>query len=115
MIEKCDGEILASRLWNEQRLAFQIRGQHKGAYWLSYFRMESGKVSEFERLCQLNDSVLRNLTLKVEPRLVDALVGHALGKVVAPTSDDEKTDTSSDESSEKADDTSEKTAEVEAK
>ena len=33
-----------SRLWDERRLAFPIRGQRKGAYWLTYFRLEAAKV-----------------------------------------------------------------------
>lgn len=80
MIQEFGGEVLASRLWNEQKLAYQINGQRKGAYWLTYFRMESGRVVEFNRACRLNDNVLRNLTLKVEPRLVDPLVAHARGE-----------------------------------
>ena len=80
MVEEFSGEMLASRLWNEQKLAFPINGHRKGAYWLSYFRMESTKVAAFNRACQLNEDVLRNLTLKIDPRLVDALVSHARGE-----------------------------------
>jgi small subunit ribosomal protein S6 len=80
MVDKLDGSMLASRLWNEQKLAYTIRGQRKGTYWLTYFRLSSDRLTEFNRACQLNDHVLRNLTLKVEPRLVEALVAHAQGK-----------------------------------
>lgn len=80
MVEKCGGEMLASRLYNEQKLAYPINGQRKGAYWLSYFRMESTSVAKFNRECKLNNFVLRNLTLKIDPRLVDALVSHASGE-----------------------------------
>jgi small subunit ribosomal protein S6 len=83
MVEEFSGEVLASRLWNEQKLAFPIKGHRKGTYWLSYFRMDSGKIAEFNRACQLNEDVLRNLTLKVDPRLVDALVAHAKGETLA--------------------------------
>ena len=41
MVESCGGEMLASRLWNERELAYPIKGHRKGAYWLSYFKMES--------------------------------------------------------------------------
>jgi small subunit ribosomal protein S6 len=85
MVEDCGGEVLASRLWVEQKLAYPIKGQRKGTYWLSYFRMPSQKVVDFNRACQLNDNILRNLTLKVEPRLVDALVAHARGESAAET------------------------------
>ncbi len=90
MIEEFGGEILASRLWNEQRLAYPIEGHRKGAYWLTYFRMQTEKVVDFNRACRLNENVLRNLTLRVDPRLVDTLVAHARGeappqpKVVEP-------------------------------
>ncbi len=83
MVENLDGEILADRLWNEQRLAYPIKGHRKGTYWLSYFRMESAKLVELTRACKLNDNVVRSLVLKVDPRLVDTLVEHALGKVKA--------------------------------
>jgi small subunit ribosomal protein S6 len=83
MIEKLEGEILANRLWNEQRLAYPINGQRKGTYWLTYFKLDGERVSDFNRQCQLNDHILRNLTLKVDPRLVDALVAHAKGETPA--------------------------------
>ena len=90
MVEELDGEILASRLWNEQRLAYPINGQRKGTYWLTYFRLNSDRVTEFNRACQLNDNILRNLTLKVDPRLVDALVSHASGVATPETPPEEK-------------------------
>ncbi|MFO0065974.1 MAG: 30S ribosomal protein S6, partial [Pirellulaceae bacterium] len=37
MIEQIGGEILVSRLWAEQRLAYPIDGHQKGTYWLVYF------------------------------------------------------------------------------
>jgi len=90
MVEDCDGEMLASRLWNEQKLAYPIRGRRKGTYWLSYFRMDANKVVDFNRACRLNDSILRNLTLKVEPRLADALVAHARGEPLVSEDEEEK-------------------------
>ena len=85
MVEKLGGEVLANRLWNEQRLAYPINGQRKGTYWLTYFSIESTRLTEFNRACQLNDNIVRNLTIKVDPRLVETLVAHASGKaVIAP-------------------------------
>ncbi len=86
IVKKCGGETLASRLWNEQKLAYPIDGHRKGTYWLTFFRMDSQKVVDFNRQCQLSESILRNLTTKVEPRLVEALVSHARGE--APAAED---------------------------
>lgn len=82
MVAQFGGEVLASRLWNEQRLAYSIKGHRKGTYWLSYFRMDSTKLAAFRRACQLNEDIIRSLMLKVDPRLVETLVAHARGEVV---------------------------------
>jgi len=59
-------------------LAYPIDGHRKGAYWLAYFKLDSGQIAPLTRQCQLSESILRTLFLKVEPRIVDALVSHAL-------------------------------------
>lgn len=78
MIQKLGGKMLASRLWEERRLAYPIGGHRKGTYWLTYFRLDSGQLSPLTRQCQLNENVLRTLFLRVDPRIADALVSHAL-------------------------------------
>src|SRR6188474_2465919 len=83
LVAKFGGEVLVSRLWNEQKLAYPIDGHKKGAYWLTYFRMEGAKLAEFDRELRITETILRTMTLKVEPRLVDALVEHAKGGVKA--------------------------------
>lgn len=80
-IEDLGGEILASRLWEERKLAYPINGQNKGTYWLTYFKIEGTKIAEFNRICQLDENILRFLVTKVDPRLVDTLVAHTLGQV----------------------------------
>jgi small subunit ribosomal protein S6 len=85
LVGKCGGEVLVSRLWNEQKLAYPIDGHKKGTYWLTYFRLDSQKLTEFTRELRINEVVLRQLTLKVEPRLVEALVEHAKGGGKAKT------------------------------
>lgn len=102
MVTNNDGEILVTRLWNEQKLAYPINGNRKGTYWLTYFSMEGTSLSAFERSCRLNDNVMRNLTIKIDPRLVDTLVSHAKGIATAaeaaestekPAADDAASDT----------------------
>lgn len=79
MIEKCGGTVLVSRLWAEQKLAYQIQRHRKGAYWLTYFRMDPSRLSELNRAGQLNNDVMRALFIVVDPRLVETLVAHAGG------------------------------------
>lgn len=76
MVEKYNGTILANRLWEERRLAYPINGQRKGTYWLTYFRLDSKHLESLRRDCQINETILRELMLKVDPRIIDALVAH---------------------------------------
>jgi small subunit ribosomal protein S6 len=85
LIEKLGGEILVSRLWEERRLAYSLKGQRKGTYWLLYFRLDTQSLAEVRRHCAINDNILRVLFLKVDPRIVDALVAHAKSAVTLST------------------------------
>jgi len=78
IITKCGGEILVSRLWEERRLAYPINGQRKGTYWLTYFKLDPKQVAAVNRECQLNDNILRNLVIKIDARISDALISHAI-------------------------------------
>lgn len=83
MIQEAGGEILVGRLWEERRLAYPIKGQRKGVYWLTYFRIASTKLADIQRRVQITDEVLRALFLKVDPRIVETLVAHAKAGTIA--------------------------------
>jgi small subunit ribosomal protein S6 len=77
-VEQLGGKILASRLWEERRLAYPIKGHRKGTYWLTYFHLDGGQLTTLNRQFQLNEGILRNLVLKIDSRIADAMVQHAL-------------------------------------
>jgi small subunit ribosomal protein S6 len=77
-VEHAGGQVLASRLWEERRLAYPIKGHRKGTYWLTYFKLDGNQVTNLERQFQLNESVVRSLFLKIDPRIADTMVQHAL-------------------------------------
>ena len=99
MIKKVSGEILANRLWNEQKLAYPINGHRKGTYWLTYFRVDSTRLVTFNRSCKLNDYVMRHMVTKIDPRLVDILVAHALGEKTEEPADASSASTAKNASS----------------
>jgi small subunit ribosomal protein S6 len=84
-VQKLGGEVLVTRLWEERRLAYPIKGQRKGTYWLSYFRLEGKQLGVLERECQLSESIMRSLVIKIDPRIVDTLVSHATTAVGTPS------------------------------
>ena len=78
------GTVLAARLWDERKLAYPINGHKKGVYWLTYFKMPGGGLTSLERQCEITDEIIRKLVLKVDDRIADALVQHALAGEAAP-------------------------------
>ncbi len=90
MVTNVGGKVLASRLWNEQKLAYAVKGQRKGVYWLTYFQAESTSMPKFNRACQLQDMILRHLSVRIDPRLADTLVAVARGEKTLPVPDIDK-------------------------
>ena len=56
IVQAAGGEILVSRLWEERRLAYPIKGQKKGTYWLTYFRVAATQLSAIRRQCGLSEA-----------------------------------------------------------
>ena len=92
VIEAGGGEVLVSRLWEERRLAYPIKGQRKGTYWLTYFRLDSQEVSGLDRQFQISDEVLRHLFVKIDPRIADTMVEHAKSGPAKEEKKEEKKD-----------------------
>src|SRR5438128_5623580 len=89
LLERNQAEILASRPWDERRLAFPIGGHKKGLYYLTYFRMDGKNLLNFERDIALNETILRLLVLRIDPKHVETLLAiagdeHAFALEVAP-------------------------------
>ena len=78
ILTKHQAEIVASRQWDERRLAYPIEGHKKGTYLLTYFRADGSRLREIVADCHLSDLVLRELILKLHPKLVDLLVNQAM-------------------------------------
>lgn len=80
IIRSHGGEIEISRLYEERRLAYPINGHRKGTYWLTYFRIDGPQIPLITRQCEINDTILRQLFLKVHPKLTEAILAHASGQ-----------------------------------
>lgn len=83
MITKEGGEVLVSRLWEERKLAYPINGQRKGTYWLIYFRNDGQLIGSLNRQCEIHDGILRQMVIKIHPKLVETILAHAEGRPAA--------------------------------
>jgi len=88
ILERNHVEILASRPWDERRLAYPIGTHKKGLYYLTYFRSDSKNLVTIDHDLKLNETVLRQLVIRIDPKLVDNMLAvardeHALALQVA--------------------------------
>lgn len=77
LLEKNHAEVLASRPWDERRLAYAISKHKKGLYYLIYFKTEGKNLVTIRHDVALNEMILRCLTLKIHPKLVDTMLAMA--------------------------------------
>jgi small subunit ribosomal protein S6 len=77
VFERNHAEVLASRPWDERRLAFPIKGQKKGLYYLTYFKTEGKNLVGIEGDFALNEMVLRSLVIRIDPKLADTMLALA--------------------------------------
>ena len=78
ILAKHKSEIVASRQWDERRLAYPVEGHKKGTYLLTYFKTEGAELKELVADFKLSDVIVRELILKVHPKLVDHLVSQSM-------------------------------------
>lgn len=78
ILSKYESEIVASRQWDERRLAYAVDGHKKGTYLLTYFKVDGSALKDIVADCHLSDVILRELILKVHPKLVDHLMNQAM-------------------------------------
>jgi len=70
IVEK-GGEVVDLQHLGKKRLAYPIRKKKDGFYFLLYFRLGAGQVSELRTGYRLKDSILRFLIVKKEEPKVE--------------------------------------------
>lgn len=80
ILEKHNAEVLVARLWDERKFTYQIKNQKKGIYFLTYFSSEGKNLVPIEHDCALNEMILRQLVIKIHPKLVETMLSLAKGE-----------------------------------
>jgi small subunit ribosomal protein S6 len=80
ILDRHKAEVLVSRPWDERRLAYPIKNQKKALYYLTYFSAEGRNLMGFERDCKLNEMILRQMVIRIEPKLVETMLSLARGE-----------------------------------
>ena len=68
MIEADGGKVEKVEEWGKRRLAYTVNYKNEGYYVLVNFTANAELPREIERVMQINESILRYLTVKVEEK-----------------------------------------------
>jgi small subunit ribosomal protein S6 len=77
LLERNQAEMLASRQWDDRKLAYPIKGHKKGLYYLTFFRTEGKNLAKIEHDIALSEIILRSLILYVDPKHVEPMLAMA--------------------------------------
>ena len=69
-IESNGGSIIEVDEWGSQRLAYQINKKRNGYYVNMYFDAPSEIVTRLERAMEIDDNILRYLTLRMDKKMI---------------------------------------------
>jgi small subunit ribosomal protein S6 len=66
IIERHGGQIILIKKWDERKLAYELEGQKRGTYIISYFRSPGSAVAGIERDVRLSEEILRVLVTRAD-------------------------------------------------
>lgn len=66
ILERAGAEIVSVCKWDERRLAYDIKGNKRGLYFLTYFKADRSKIAGIERDCNLSEQLLRAMVLRAD-------------------------------------------------
>ena len=66
MIERHGGQVLVLKKWDERKLAYEIKGNKRGTYIISYFKAPGEAVTQIERDVNLSEEVLRVMVTRAD-------------------------------------------------
>ncbi len=66
ILDRCGATIISFRKWDDRRLAYEIKGNKRGVYFLAYFAAPTSALAEIERRCNLSEELLRTMVTSAE-------------------------------------------------
>lgn len=66
ILNRAGAEIISFKKWDERRLAYEVKGNKRGLYFLVYFKAKGAKVANIERDCSLSEKMLRAMVTRAD-------------------------------------------------
>ena len=66
LLNRASAEVISFKKWDERRLAYEIKGNKRGLYFLVYFKAKGSKLATLERDCSLSETMLRAMMTRAD-------------------------------------------------
>lgn len=66
ILARAEVKIISLCKWDERRLAFEIKRNRRGLFFLVYFEAPPNALAHIERDCNLSEQVLRSMVIRAE-------------------------------------------------
>ncbi len=66
ILARAEVKIISLCKWDERRLAFEIKRNRRGLFFLVYFEAAPSAIAHIERDCNLSEQVLRSMVIRAE-------------------------------------------------
>ena len=73
ILNRAGAEVIAFKKWDERRLAYEVKGNKRGLYFLVYFKAKGNKVVGIERDCSLSEKMLRAMVTRADHLPADVM------------------------------------------
>lgn len=86
IVEK-NGEIIDVTEWGKRRFEYPINDKNEGYYTIVTFRADPEFPAELERLLNIDESIMRSLTIKLDEAQAAKVARRAADKAAAPAAE----------------------------
>lgn len=66
LLDRASAEIISFCKWDERKLAYEIKGNKRGVYFLTYFKAPASSLVTLEHHCNLSEQLLRFMITKAD-------------------------------------------------
>jgi small subunit ribosomal protein S6 len=66
ILTRAEAEIISLKKWDERRLAYDVKGNKRGVYFLVYFKARGSQIANIERDCNYSEKLLRAMIVRAD-------------------------------------------------
>ena len=66
ILQRAEVNLISFKKWDERRLAYEVKGNRRGVFFLVYFEAPGSAIAKIDRDCNLSEQVLRALITRAD-------------------------------------------------